>query len=115
MSFRALVVVGMAGFVGAAVLPAAPAAAHDPDSRSCVTQHEWSHVKRGMKKKMVHALFDTRGVAAGGGAGGAAGGGSGGTGDATGEAAVGVAVGEGLADALPEAAATGGRSSTSWA
>lgn len=70
MSFRALVVAGVAGLVGAAVLPAAPAAAHDPDSRSCVTQHEWSHVKRGMKKKTVHAIFDTRGTFSDGHAGG---------------------------------------------
>ena len=47
-----------------------PASAHDGGSSSCVTQHEWRHVKKGMRKARVHAIFDTRGVFADGFAGG---------------------------------------------
>ncbi len=46
--------------VGSAVT-ASTAEAHDGSATSCVTRHEWRHVKAGMKKARVHAIFDSRG------------------------------------------------------
>ncbi len=47
-----------------------PAAAHDGGGSECVTKHEWRHVKAGMRKALVHAIFDSRGRFADGHAGG---------------------------------------------
>lgn len=48
----------------------APAVAHDGGGSRCVTKHEWRHVKVGMRKARVHAIFDIRGRFADGHAGG---------------------------------------------
>ena len=56
-------------FVGSTV-GVSTAEAHDASASSCVTQHEWRHAKKGVKKGRVHAIFDTRGKFADGFAGG---------------------------------------------
>jgi hypothetical protein len=48
-------------FMVGSMVSASPAAAHDGGNSHCVTQHEWRHVKSGMRKARVHAIFDTRG------------------------------------------------------
>jgi hypothetical protein len=50
-----------AALTGSMLSIAAPAAAHDGGGSRCVTKHEWSHAKVGVRKSRVHAIFDTRG------------------------------------------------------
>jgi hypothetical protein len=47
--------------VGSVTGGTSTAEAHDGGASKCVTRHEWRHVKIGMRKSRVHAIFDTRG------------------------------------------------------
>lgn len=58
---------GLALAVGGVAVTAGPAAADTP---GCVTKKEYRKVHRGMTKRRVHRIFDTRGWFADGGAGG---------------------------------------------
>ena len=58
---------GLALAVGGAVVTTSPATADTP---GCVTKTEYRKIHKGMTKKRVHRIFDTRGWGADGGAGG---------------------------------------------
>jgi|RhiMetdeSRZDD1v2_1073273.scaffolds.fasta_scaffold15004_14 hypothetical protein len=58
---------GLALAVGGIVVATSPASADTP---GCVTKKEYRKIHKGMTKKRVHRIFDTRGWFADGGAGG---------------------------------------------
>jgi hypothetical protein len=70
LTARALVALGLALAPLSLPTMTAPAQAHDGGKSRCVTQHEWHHAKRGMRKARVHRIFDSRGRFYDGGAGG---------------------------------------------
>ena len=53
----AAVVTGLALAVGGVIVTAAPASADTP---GCVTKKEYRRIHKGMTKKRVHRIFDTR-------------------------------------------------------